>query len=187
MHITFDLETLGSTYQAPIVQIGAVKFTDEGEIKDKFLRNIDLKSLEPLNFKVNYSTLGWWMSQKKASINSVFLKGNRVDLAQALNDFTLWVGNPHDYFYWSHANFDTPILENAYKEVGLNCPLKRRRHRDIRTLCHLTGDIETKTIGIKHNALDDCITQANYISKRLQMIAKPKNKYSNNASFEGED
>ena len=37
MNITFDLEALGRTNRAPIAQIGAVKFTDDGEVVEKFL------------------------------------------------------------------------------------------------------------------------------------------------------
>ena len=43
-NITFDLETLGNSANAPIVQIGAVKFDGDGNILDKFLRTIDLSS-----------------------------------------------------------------------------------------------------------------------------------------------
>lgn len=175
MNITFDLETLGTNMNAPITQIGAVKFKDDGEIIEEFLATIDLQSLDEYNFKLDYATLDWWFRQDPHAIESVYRldKGNLEDLKSALIRFKEWVGDPTDYVYWSHGNFDAPILENAYKKVGVKPAFMRRRHRDIRTLCHFTGEVKVPRYGIYHNALDDAITQSKYISLRLGMLPKP--------------
>lgn len=172
MNITFDLETLGTNMNAPIAQIGAVKFKDSGEIVEEFLSTIDLQSLDEYDFKLDYATLDWWFRQDPRAIESVYRldKGNTEDLRSALIRFRNWVGDPSKYVYWSHANFDAPILENAYQKVGVKPPFLRRRQRDIRTLCHFTGEVNVERYGIYHNALDDAITQAKYISLRLGML-----------------
>jgi len=179
MNITFDLETLGTNINAPITQIGAVKFQDNGEITEEFLATVDLQSLDKYDFKLDYTTLDWWMRQDIQAIESVYRldKGNTEDLRSALVRFKNWVGDPTECVYWSHANFDAPILENAYIKTGIKPPFLRRRQRDIRTLCHFTGDVKVERYGVYHNALDDAITQANYISLRLGMLPKPGTQY----------
>lgn len=170
-HITFDLETLGSTMYAPIVQIGAVKFDLENGITDRFLRTIKLSSLKRYDFKVDYENIAWWFSQKDEAIKSVFCTENPVDLRLALLDFTKWIGKNHDYYYWSHATFDPPILAHNYNQVGLPKAIPFRLQRDIRTLSHFIKTFEKlERKGIHHNALDDCIYQAQYISKNLFTI-----------------
>ena len=94
-------------------------------------------------------------------------------MRSALIRFRKWVGDPGEYVYWSHANFDAPILENAYKKIEVKPPFLRRRQRDIRTLCHFTGEVKVERYGVYHNALDDAITQAKYISLRLSMLPSP--------------
>jgi len=174
-HISFDLETLGNNTEAPIVQIGACKFTNQGKITDKFLINIKPKSLEKYDFKVNYETLFWWSNQDVEALKSVFgehLDNNRVSIDHALHEFTKWIKNPTQYIYWSHATFDPPILQNHYRKIVGSSPIPFRNFKDIRTLNYLskrlgiTTNIERK--GIHHNALDDAIFQKEYIFEYLK-------------------
>lgn len=173
INITFDLETLGNTYEAPIVQIGAVKFTDDGFIIDSFRRDVKISCLSRYDFHVDYSTLQWWFEQEDEAIKSVMCPKNGIDLRQALRQFVEWVGKPSEYVYWSHATFDPPILKNNFIKVGLEFTLPFRSQRDIRTLTHFSGKVFVKREGIHHNALDDCMYQAAYISKGIKAINKP--------------
>lgn len=172
-HITLDVETLGNGSNAPIVQIGAVKFNEQGEIEDTFERKIDLDSLSRYadKLEVNYHTIGWWFNQSPEAIKKVFNeKDDRVDLRLALHEFQMWIGELAGYYYWSHATFDPPILKNNYDAVGVRCPIPFRLFLDIRTLVVLAGKVEVERKGVQHDALDDCIYQAEYISKMLQKI-----------------
>lgn len=169
MNITFDLETLGKL-NAPIVQLGAVKFTDGGEVTDEFIREIKLSSLTRYGFEVDFETVGWWMGQDDKAIKSVFCTGNGVDIRLALLEFTNWLGKAGNYSYWSHATFDPPILNYNYQRVGLKNPIPFVLHRDIRTITHFTGKLDVERVGVHHNALDDCRYQAAYISKGIRII-----------------
>ena len=171
-NISFDLETLGNTLKAPIVQIGACKFDDSGNIdrENSFIRTVKLESLGRYNFDVNYSTIGWWMSQDDKAIKSVFCTADNVDIRLALFDFQKWIGQSSKYYYWSHATFDPPILANNLIETGIGRFIPFRLFRDIRTLVHFAGETTTERNGIHHNALDDAIFQAQYISELLQRM-----------------
>lgn len=176
MHITFDLETLGNTSNAPIVQIGAVKFTQDGTIHEEFVRHIKLESLERYGFHMDFSTLSWWFNQDDAAIKSVFgTDKERIDIRLALIEFQKWLGSAGDHVYWSHATFDPPILVNNHNKVGLVCAIPFRLYRDIRTLNDLAGIASVIRKGIAHDALDDCRFQAAYISQLLQKLNNGSN------------
>lgn len=81
-----------------------------------------------------------------------------------------WSTDEFDISVWSHATFDPPILQNAYNKVGLQTPIHYRWNRDIRTLCELSGVEKTEVKGVAHNALDDCINQAEYIARGIQIL-----------------
>lgn len=177
-NITFDLETLGKTSNAPIIQIGAVKFDDTGKVLSKFMRKIDFNSLSKYGFDIDMSTLKWWFQQDNAAIKSLVPNPNPktkeeddsadfFDIKQALTDFGTWIGNSSDYAFWSHATFDPPIILNAISKCKVNLFIQFTAHKDIRTLTHLVGYLDVPRVGIHHNALDDCLYQAAYIGKGL--------------------
>ena len=169
-NITFDLETLGNSSNAPMVQLGAVKFKNDGAIIDKFVRSIKISCLKRYKFEADYDTIQWWFEQDDKAIKSVMCPEDGIDLRLALMQFKEWIGKTGDYVYWSHATFDPPILNNNFRAVGLDNPIPFRLHRDIRTLVHFTGKLTAERKGIHHNALDDCIFQADYISQGLKIM-----------------
>jgi exodeoxyribonuclease VIII len=169
-HITFDLETLGNGPTAPITQIGAVLF-DEKKIIDTFIANIELESLKKYNFETDYSTINWWLFQPKEVIDSVYGNPlNRFNIKEALHSFSIWIKDSKAKVYWSHATFDPPILEYAYRQTGLKNEMHFKKQRDIRTLTHFAGKLDIKREGLHHNALDDCIFQAKMIQESLKII-----------------
>lgn len=177
-HIMFDLETLGNHFNAPIISIGAVKFNPyyklQSElIEDRFEALIDWNTLSKYGFKVDYSTIKWWLTQGKAAISSLFNPEKaKYPIDLALDMFQQWIGDsPGDYYYWSHATFDPPILNNAFRETGKRNPIPFRKQRDLRTLIMLAGEVDLPREGVAHCALDDCIYQATYASIMLKRLA----------------
>lgn len=169
-HITFDLETLGNSYNAPIVQIGAVKFEQSGVVTDTFECNINWNTLKKYEFEIDYSTVAWWMRQEEDAVKSVLNQEGAIDIKKALNKLRQWIGDLKEYNYWSHATFDAVILANACRKVGIDVFIPFRQQRDIRTLNFLVGKVEVKREGIAHTALDDAKFQANYISEMLKRL-----------------
>lgn len=173
MNITFDLETLSRNENAPIVQLAAVKFKDDGEIVDVFDRKISFKSLERYGFEIEYDTVLWWFQQRGEIIKTVMYDdGSRVDIRKALLDFQKWIGSTGEHIYWSHSTFDPPKLYNAIKKVGLQPFIPYRLFLDIRTLVALSGVFKediTRTTA-EHDAMGDCLFQASHISKMIQKV-----------------
>lgn len=173
MNVTFDLETLGNTSQAPIVQIAAVLFDNQGQILSSINLKADLKTI-PQGFVVDFDTLKWWFSQSDQAIKSVMTLG-KLSHHDMCKEFLKWVQRIREEYgkdisFWSHATFDPPILDNNFKVAKVYNPIPFRSHRDIRTLTHFAGFIDVKRSGIAHDAIDDCIYQAKYITKGMKFI-----------------
>lgn len=177
-NVTFDIETLGNTANAPIVQIGAVVFDGLGNPLDTFNMKADLTTIPENEFTVDYDTLRWWMRQIAKNPALVEVMGEQIMMHETLiREFIEWDGEmmeKHgDLNYWTHATFDPPILDRHCKIYGLR-RLPFRNHRDIRTLTHIAGFIDVKRQGNHHDALDDCKYQAKYIAKGLRLIKEGK-------------
>lgn len=189
MNVTYDLETLGNNQAtAPIVQIGAVKFTDDGVIISEFLRHIDLNSLnEYTRLRPDYDTIVWWMSQDEEARRLVFYNESveYIKLSDALSQFNEWLIEMHGdddyveytkYRYWTHATFDPPVLRTNCEACGIDHIIPHWRGRDLRTLEHFFKTRnEDDRKGVFHNALDDAKTQAHWVSLGIAKFNKMEN------------
>jgi hypothetical protein len=185
-YLTFDLETLGNTAQAPIVQIAALGF--DGKVIEPskvFNVRVELKSLQHFPFEVDYETVGWWLSQDKGAIDDVFnaQAHKRLHIIGALKEFRhFWKENcDASTQVYSHATFDPPILDHAYRVVDkTRSPIPFRSHKDIRTLTSLYLELVGKPLpeitreGNHHDAASDCIYQARYITEMLMELENLK-------------
>jgi hypothetical protein len=162
--IMLDLETMGTSHDAAIIQIGACYFDrNTGEIGEEFLVNVDLKNEMERGFLVDASTIGFWMIQSDEARYSVMDADNVAQSLTALQDFNDFAkGVKH---VWSHATFDFVILMNHLKKLKITPSIHYRGARDIRTLVDLAKiDLKQfKRAGIHHNALDDCKFQIQYV------------------------
>jgi hypothetical protein len=162
--LMIDLETLGTTGDAVILSIGAVKFDiEKGTIEsDGFYRSISVESNLALRRRISEDTLIWWFKQEAAA-QAVFHEPKET-LGYALVELSDWVGTD-DYTVWSNgASFDIPMLEHAYTQCGTEIPWKFWNSRCHRTLRALPGAkaVPIKQSGVKHNALADAYTQAQH-------------------------
>lgn len=171
MNISFDLETLGNTSKAPIVQIAAVMFENNGTIIDTFSKTINVEDLENYQLKMDYSTVLWWLKQDAGVINQVFGEYSiKTPLKTALIEFCNWLGTDKEYNFWSHATFDPPVLKANFKAVGLKMPIHYRSFKDLRTLKELANNPIVKRDGIHHVALDDAIFQKELIVECFKVL-----------------
>lgn len=161
--IMIDLETYDTLPTAAIASIGACKFSWDGTILDKFYVNVDPRDCKKYGLTASKDTLEWWANQAKPIRDAIMV--DQQPLAEALTQFSNWVGsNKHDW--WCNGmNFDFPILEYAYKKIGADRPWHYRNLNDYRTIMNLFGvrnDLlrEKLEADTYHNALGDAIWQA---------------------------
>lgn len=155
-HVMLDTETLGLAVDSIIVSIGAVVFTENGVEGTGYWP----VSLHQPNRTVSSSTVAWWMQQSDEA-RKVFTEES-VPLSQALKE--LASSFDRDTWVWSNgADFDIPLLKNAYEELGLKAPWNYKNTRCFRTVRALYPEVVVSENGVKHNALADAAWQANYL------------------------
>lgn len=168
-----DTETMGTRYDAPLLAVGACLFEPEnGLISKKFYRVVDM--VDACNHgRVDGATLRFWMLQSDEP-RLALTKGTwkLADTLTAFKDFYLQQG---DIPIWSNgATFDLPIIEYAYRRcLQEAAPWQFWMARDCRTIEALAKgkyDRPKMDAGVAHNALDDAVFQAGYVSKMWQAL-----------------
>lgn len=168
--IMLDLETMGTAADSAIVAIGAVKFNDR-VILDRFDVTVDLQSCIAAGLKVDGGAIRFWLKQEEAA-RGYIAGGAQLELGAALLHFRDWAGEITEV--WGNgANFDEPILENAYSALDLVTPWRFCQSRCHRTMKEQFPHVPPpKFIGIEHNALHDAENQALHLIKILQHLEK---------------
>lgn len=168
--IMVDLETFSTLPNARIVAIGAVKFSTEEGVYDKFYQAIITPRAEPPGvsfvdtdgFHVSRDTLDWWARQSDKA-RAVFTDPNAVLLDVALKAFADWATagcHVEDVRLWGNgASFDNVILASAYRLRNIDQPWMFYNDRCYRTLKTQHPTVQYVRHGTHHNALDDAETQ----------------------------
>lgn len=131
-HVMVDLETLGTNADAPIGAIGAVLFTFDDGVVDRFYQRVDFQSCFNLGCHANADTIGWWMRQSDAARTEMFDPAERMEVRAALLQFKHWIDTAGCVFdpvstqlggVWGNgAAFDNSILQ-FYAKKFLGEPL----------------------------------------------------------------
>lgn len=159
INVMIDLETLGTRPGDVILSIGAVKFTQEKEITEKFYITIDPESSKAAGLRAQKSTVEWWTKQSEDARAAAF-KGEAA-LDTALLKLTMWMPPADDVLVWGNgANFDNTLLAAAYRTLKMDVPWHFWNDRCYRTVRAMFSKDKKQNVGVAHNALDDATTQA---------------------------
>jgi hypothetical protein len=176
--VMIDIETMGTDPYSSIVSIGAVFFCPfTGELGEKFYCSISLDTCTKLGLSMDPNVVQWWIKQSKEA-TKVF-HGYKDTLPNALkkfDDFLLASGVTRKCIKpWGNgASFDITLLECAYKVCGMKQNWDFWNVRDVRTVVALADGIcdahKGNRGGTYHNALDDAIFQAKYVSQMVALL-----------------
>ncbi len=159
--IMVDLETLDTVATASIISIGACLFDANG-VYDKFYCVVDAASCQALGMTTSDDTVAWWAKQSEEAKIILHPDTEKLSIQDALARFSRWYKTIVGAELWGNgADFDNAILAYAYKLVGLQTPWRYSDSRCFRTIKN-GAKMEQRT-GVYHNALDDAITQAQYM------------------------
>jgi len=178
-HLMVDIETMGTTPGSPILTIGAVFFEPStGELGPQFYQVATLRSEMDNGALPDADTIMWWMQQSdqaRAALSCEPLHIDRV-LLRLLN-FVEDQGGSNNVQLWGNgSNFDNVLLRDAYRRSGLRPFWNFWNDRDVRTIVELGRQLafdpkrEMPFTGEQHNALDDAIHQAKYVSAIWQKL-----------------
>lgn len=172
--VMLDLETFGTAPGCVIPAIGAVQFDPEtGMGGPRFYAEIDIEDAARHGLGFEAMTVKWWLAQSDAARGAVTGNRRRMPLVAALHSFAAFL--PPDARIWGNgADFDPPILAEAYRRAGIDIPWKPYAARCYRTLKNLRRDIPMERTGTHHNALDDAISQARHACALLQALRPPQ-------------
>jgi DNA polymerase III epsilon subunit-like protein len=163
-----DLETLGNSSRAPIIQIGLVFFTTEEILLEREL-SIDFEQACKYG-EMDASTIKWWFKQsdeaRKSASSGILHPKEAVEIIRG--DFAS-AGINHTY---AHATFDFPIFDNLCRQLDKQNPIDFRTCCDMRTLESFVGnDITWEPRNtVLHTALGDALWQAKHAQKMLSII-----------------
>jgi len=172
IHTMIDIETLDTTTNAIIVQIGMVLFNEDGLIKTKVV-NLDWKEQMTVDKRtMSADTLAWWI--ERPNIQNIFTYNiDRHCLDLGLSKIVKECCTA-DYF-WSKGSFDYDILTDAF--IGCHTcfenpyPWNYRNIRDYRTAKSI-GEMMgiTESNHNSHDALGDAVNQAENLLKILKKV-----------------
>ncbi|EHM4464092.1 3'-5' exoribonuclease [Escherichia coli] len=176
IHLSVDLETMGTNPDAPINSIGGKFFDPEtGEMGPEFSKTIDAKTG---GGAVDISTIEWWLVQSSEARSAILV--NQIPLNDALLQFRKFISEHSDERFvqvWGNGvTFDNVILRRSYERQGIPCPWHYTNDRDVRTMVALglVIDFDARTSipfeGVPHNALDDARHQAKQVSAIWQKL-----------------
>lgn len=174
-HLMLDLETLGTSSKAPVIQVGLVAFNNSYEILDKLNVRVRPLSLE----HADIDTICWWFDQSKEVISNAkksLIAGVKPLIAcQKIIDFVS-IYLDEDSLCWAHGvSFDFPITNNMLADNNFETPFPFWSIRDTRTVFDLMNYnykverdkiIEDMSL-TAHDAVDDCIIQIKMLENSL--------------------
>jgi hypothetical protein len=177
-HIMIDIESMGTRFDCPVLSIGACVFDpDTGIIGDKFYGAIDIDDAFRFG-KASGDTVRWWMRQGDEAREAA-VKGTHT-LEKVLTKFEEFYAKQGKACVWGNgATFDISILEYAYfRCLGRKAPWDFWLVRDCRTIKDIANGIMREPPspfkGTAHNALDDALHQAEWVSKFWQALRAGK-------------
>ena len=143
--LMLDLETLNTSQNSVITQIGACYFDRfSGKIKDTFFLNVDIQSGLDNGFEVSGDTIYWWLNQSDEARKSLIHDGYKSDIKTALTEINNFMENTDTI--WCHPSFDIVILLYGLKKFKIKPKFSFRSYRDMRTINDI---IQTFNIKIK--------------------------------------
>ena len=170
-----DLETLGTRPGCVVLTFGAVKF-DPYTLQEPgpgMYCRLDADEQIERGREVQEDTLQWWMNRAEEIREEAIGAGDRISIEQFykdLNRFLVGVNN-----IWAQGPvFDIAILENLYRQYGWPTPWQFWQIRDSRTLFGVHGDPRVKGREGHHNALADCVYQAQGVQQIYRRLGITK-------------
>lgn len=176
-HVMIDTETLGKTPGSVVRSVAAVEFDPQtGETGRQKVWKIDLTDSMQYGFKVEASTLKWWMMQSDEARRE-FVEGVETPLVDFFEEFMEFLADTDeekDFTLWClQLDFDVAMLRSMYSWYNLNVyrcdeevlPWNFRKVRDVRPYMDAldSAGLLPPKVADRHTPLADCLAQINYV------------------------
>jgi 3' exoribonuclease, RNase T-like len=171
MDVMLDIETLGTCPDCVVLTLGAVKFNpgSREDIAKGIYCRPDVDDQIARGRIVREDTMQWWSNQAPDVREEALSLADRIpvtQMLQELNRFLVGVNN-----IWAQGTvFDIGILEHLYKQYDMVPNWQYWQISDSRTLFKIHGDPRVKGKAGLHNALEDCVSQAQAVQEIFSRI-----------------
>lgn len=175
-HVMLDLETTGTTPGCGILSIGAAEFSPAPGPDARFhAADISRASCLRAGLVEDRATLAWWANQVDSLILHRCEGENGMPIGDALHQLAFWLMQVSPLakdllVYGNGADFDLPILAEAYRRCGLRTPWLPYSGRCYRTLKNLRPTIALERVDKHHNALDNATSQAEHAVRLMNEL-----------------
>ncbi|WP_319557941.1 3'-5' exonuclease [Thiomicrorhabdus sp.] len=169
-HLMIDIETLSTRPNGVIVSIGAVFFNlEDGRYSSHHFNEQICPALSQQDgFVTDQSTLDWWQKQSQQAKDLSLMGESKPQ--EVLVHFDDWIRNHapcemSDLTVWANSpSFDLVMLKHHFERYNMTPPWRYFNERDVRSYSQVLSDPKLHAnnqyaAGIKHTALDDCISQ----------------------------
>lgn len=171
-HGMIDLETYGLRAGCAFRSIAIVQFDPYSDrVGEKFYANVTRASCEEIGMFVDPDTEKWW-NRQSAEAQEVLTK-DQVHIREAMERaWQFWLKMQLKYPWSQGANYDQPLIEEAWRLCGIKPPYKFWDSRCTRTAYGMSGFnvFSTKNPGIPHYALDDCLHQIRCVQSSFKKL-----------------
>lgn len=170
-----DLETLGTRPQCVVLTLGAVKFNPYSidTVGSGLYIRPDADEQIARGREVQEETVEWWMRQAPDVREEALGSEGRVPVEEMLRDLNKFLVGA-DCIWAQGPVFDIAILENLYRQYDISFNWQFWQIRDSRTLFGVHGDPRIKgKVGL-HNALEDCVSQAQAVQQIYRKLGLEK-------------
>lgn len=187
-HVMIDTETLGRTPGSVVRSVAAVEFDPQtGETGRQKVWKIDLTDSIRYGFKVEASTLKWWMMQSDEARRE-FVEGAETPLENFFEEFMEFLADTDeekDFTLWClQLDFDVAMLRSMYSWYNLNVyrcdeevlPWNFRKVRDVRPYMDAldSAGLLPPKVADRHTPLADCLAQINcvYLVEKNNLVVR---------------
>lgn len=187
-HVMIDTETLGRTPGSVVRSVAAVEFDPQtGETGRQKVWKIDLTDSIRYGFKVEASTLKWWMMQSDEARRE-FVEGAETPLEDFFEEFMEFLADTdeeRDFTLWClQLDFDVAMLRSMYSWYNLNVyrcdeevlPWNFRKVRDVRPYMDAldSAGLLPPKVADRHTPLADCLAQINcmYLVEKNNLVVR---------------
>lgn len=178
-NIMIDIETLDTADTAVILSISAVEFCDKtGDTGAEIEIHVDPQSCIDSGGTMNWETVAWWLVQPADAIDKIINQSQRFHVLTALIHLNTYIqrckeASQKDVYVWANApRFDLSKIAFYLNRFKMALPWLFSKEMCVRSYSNRYPHIKQQVsfVGTKHNGIDDCKHQINYLVQTLNYL-----------------